>query len=146
MLTVTTRRNRMRVIREKIVRLVAPDPDLTLELIQLEQQEALALKKLVGQEGWIILETKMKEAIEEQKNLVFALASETSEESNNERMLRASIAECFSQLIQMVRGDIDRLDDIERELKQRDQIAGSRSNHSSHNTLSRLRERVARNG
>lgn len=146
MLTVTTRHNRMRVIREKLVKAIAPDPDLTLELMQLEEQDVLALKNLVRQEGWIILETKMKEAIEEQKNLVFALASDNSENATHERMLRASIAECFSQLIEMVRGDIDRLDDIQRELKQRDRIAGSQDKIYSHSTLSRLRERVARHG
>lgn len=146
MLVVKTRHTRIRVIRERLARNIAPDSDLTLELMELEQQDILALKNLVGQEGWIILETKIKEAIEEQKNLVFALASDNSAAATNERMLRASIAECFSQLIEMVRGDFGRLDDIQRELKQRDQIAGSQDEVYSHSTLSRLRERVARHG
>lgn len=146
MLIVTTRHKRIRVIREKMVKAIQPDPDLTLELMELEQQDIVALKNLIRQEGWIILETKMKEAIEEQKNLVFALASDNSEAAKNERMLRASIAECFSQLIDMVRGDIDRLDNIQRELKQRDRIAGSQDKSYSHSTLSRLRERAAKHG
>lgn len=133
-------------MREKMAKLLAPDTELQLELMKLEEEEALALKELTGTEGWVILETKMKEAIEEQKNLVFALASDNSEDAAKERVLRASIAECFSQLIDMVRGDIDRLDDIQRELKQREQIADSRDEVYSHSLMSRLRERVAKHG
>lgn len=136
-------------VRQKIADSIAPSNELHQQLLELRLQDIAILRDWVTHDSWRLIENKMKEAIETQRDRVFDIATDDSEQARLECVLRTAIAECMRMIIGFVRDDIEHFDDVQRELKQRNKIANNQeydSTPTSDPMLSMLTRNVGNNG
>jgi len=109
-------------LREALARAIEPTNAQYLQLLEAQINELTVLRQWTNSESWEIIEGKMREAIDTQKEIIFNCATDDSSASRREIMLRTAIAECFRMILDFVTEDLPKEKVLRDEFHQRSKI------------------------
>ena len=110
------------VLREALARAIEPSNAQYLQLLEAQINELVILRQWTSHESWEIIEGKMREAIDTQKEYIFNSATDESPQARREVMLRTAIAECFRMILGFVTEDLPKEKGLRDEFHQRTKI------------------------